>query len=35
MGSSAEEVMAFMRAHGYAPTQHEEWNVVFVPVAAR
>jgi len=34
MGSSAEEVMAFMRAHGYAPTQHAEWNVVFVPVAA-
>ncbi|MBZ5562603.1 MAG: FkbM family methyltransferase [Acidobacteriia bacterium] len=34
MGSSVAEVMAFMRAHGYAPTQRLEANVVFVPVAA-
>jgi FkbM family methyltransferase len=34
MGSSVEEVMAFMRAHGYVPTQHLEQNVEFVPVAA-
>ena len=34
MGSSVEEVMAFMRAHGYAPTQDLEQNTEFVPVAA-
>ena len=34
MGASVKEVMAFMRAHGYAPKQYEEQNMVFVPVAA-
>jgi FkbM family methyltransferase len=34
MGSSVEEVMAFMRAHRYVPTQYLEQNVEFVPVAA-
>jgi hypothetical protein len=34
MGASVEEVMAFMRSHGYAPKQFQEHNMVFVPVAA-
>ena len=36
MGSSVAEVMAFMHAHRYIPTQHmqPEENVEFVPVAA-
>jgi FkbM family methyltransferase len=33
MGASVDDVMAFMRSHGYAPQQYEEENVVFVPVA--
>jgi FkbM family methyltransferase len=33
LGASVEEVMAFMRSHGYAPNQYRESNMVFVPVA--
>ncbi len=35
MGSSAAELTAFMRAHGYAPAGMHEDNMMFVPVAAR
>lgn len=35
MGSSVEEVMAFMQSHGYTSGQFEEYNMVFVPAAAR
>jgi FkbM family methyltransferase len=35
MGASVEEVKAFMRSHGYAPKQFQEFNMVFVPVPAR
>ena len=34
MGSSVDEVMAFMRAHGYVPQQRLEANMIFVPAAA-
>jgi FkbM family methyltransferase len=34
MGSSVDEVMAFMRAHGYVPKQKLEANMIFVPAAA-
>jgi len=35
MGSSAAEVTAFMRAHGYTPAGMREDNMIFVPVAAQ
>ena len=35
MGASADELMAFMRSHGYAPKGIYDFNTVFVPVGAR
>lgn len=35
MGSSVEEVMAFMRSHGYPPGKMYEMNMLFLPAAAR
>ena len=35
LGASVDEVMAFMRSHGYAPIQFQESNMVFEPVATR
>lgn len=32
LGASAEEVMIFMRSHGYVPDQFQEQNMVFAPV---
>ena len=34
MGSSGDEVLAFMRFHAYTPGEHAEENTVFMPVAA-
>jgi FkbM family methyltransferase len=35
MGSSVEEVQAFMRAHGYPPGRMYEMNMVYIPSGAR
>lgn len=35
MGSSAVELTAFVRAHGYTPTVTHELNTIFVPAAAQ